>query len=89
MAEGLAALLQDEEVVGACYSAEIAADVLDAFDLKMHKLTLLPHIHRPTAAGVKKRAHKLQSEMAEISGTGGTVLGVVCAYFSGREERER
>jgi hypothetical protein len=30
-----------------------------------------PHIHRPTASGVKKRAHKLHAEMAEISGTGG------------------
>ena len=36
------------KVVAACYTAAIAADLLDAFDLKMHKLTLLPHIHRPT-----------------------------------------
>ena len=40
MAEALASLLQDEEVVAACYAAESGDDIMDAFDMRMHKLTL-------------------------------------------------
>lgn len=69
MAEALASMLQDEEVVEACFSAVNGRDVLDAFDMRMHKLTLLPHIHRPTTAGIKKIGEKMHKEMAAISGT--------------------
>jgi hypothetical protein len=69
MAEALASMLQDEEVVAACYTAEHGKDILDAFDMRMHKLTLMPHIHVPTAAGIKKTTDQMHAEMAQITGT--------------------
>ena len=47
----MSALLQDEEIVESAYSALIPDQFLETMNFKMHKLTLLPHIHKPTEFG--------------------------------------
>ena len=66
--EACAALLQDEEVVTAAYDAQDADALIDAVELKIHKLTMLPHIHRPTLEGVDKRLKRIKKELHDVSG---------------------
>jgi hypothetical protein len=49
--QACAALLQDEQFVYSAYTAETPEELLNSMDMKMHKITMLPHIHRPTMAG--------------------------------------
>eukprot|EP00035_Acanthoeca_spectabilis_P006034 m.119771 g.119771 ORF g.119771 m.119771 type:complete len:174 (+) comp13314_c1_seq1:1237-1758(+) len=69
MGEAAAMLLQDEVVVEAAYSAVTPETFLEAVDIRMNKLTVIPHIHRPTDQGVEKRLSALTAEMHALAGT--------------------
>lgn len=68
--EAMACLMQDEEVVAAAYTASEPRELIEAIDLKMHKLTVMPHVHRPTTGGVERRIQQLRAEMAAVTGVG-------------------
>ena len=62
--EAMSALLQDEEVVESAYNALIVDQLLNTINAKIHKLTVLPHIHKPTEFGLKKRVDMIREELA-------------------------
>lgn len=52
----------------AAYTATNAETFLEVCDIRMNKLTVIPHIHRPTERGMKKRSMMMKTEMAAHSG---------------------
>eukprot|EP00035_Acanthoeca_spectabilis_P025171 m.457166 g.457166 ORF g.457166 m.457166 type:complete len:1083 (+) comp21210_c0_seq1:212-3460(+) len=68
MGEAAAVLMQDELCVQSAYRSTSSEAFLEACDLRMNKLTVIPHIHRPTEKGLHKRMTKMKVEMADHTG---------------------
>ena len=66
MGQAAAALMQDDAVVRAMYESQSPAALLEAIDLKLSSMRILPRTSRPTKAAVKRRASRMYQQLAEL-----------------------
>eukprot|EP00040_Diaphanoeca_grandis_P028363 m.164155 g.164155 ORF g.164155 m.164155 type:complete len:995 (+) comp31325_c0_seq1:73-3057(+) len=67
LGEAAAALLQDEVIVEAAYTSQSPGDFLDVVDYRMNKMTVVPHVHRPTDKGMVKAKRKLRKQLEALA----------------------
>jgi len=66
MGAAAAALMQDDAVVRALYESTNPSSLLEAIDLKLSSMRILPRTSRPTKAAVKRRASRMYQQLAEL-----------------------
>mmetsp|Transcript_6376 Transcript_6376/g.8984 ORF Transcript_6376/g.8984 Transcript_6376/m.8984 type:complete len:905 (+) Transcript_6376:1205-3919(+) len=66
MGAAVAALMQDDAIVRALYEAKVPSELIEAIDLKLSAMRILPRTSRPTKAAVKHRAANMYKQLAEI-----------------------
>jgi len=66
MGAAAAALMQDDAVVRAMYESSSPAALLDAIDLKLSSMRILPRTSRPTKKAVKTRASRMYQQLAQL-----------------------
>ncbi|MEO1490515.1 MAG: hypothetical protein AAFR88_13940, partial [Pseudomonadota bacterium] len=66
MGAAAAALMQDDAVVRAMYESSSPAALLEAIDLKLSSMRILPRTSRPTKKAVKTRASRMYQQLAQL-----------------------
>ena len=64
-----AALMQDEHICCAAYTAMNPSELRFELEQRVHKIKMVPEIHRPTKKGMKKREIRLGRELSALAKT--------------------
>lgn len=66
MGAAAAALMQDDVVVRSLYESQSSSELLDAIDLRLSAMRIMPHTSRPTKKAVLSRASRMYQQLAEL-----------------------